>query len=267
MRAFIDRYVGYRRESGVPGVHRGLPSRHLTFIASIGDPIDVLAQTDPAQAPESYGFVLSGLQAAPALIASGGHEEGVAIELSPLGCRALLGLPARALWNTSVEADQVLGPGAIELRDRLGASSGWVGRFAACDDVLGRLLPGGNPAATPLAEAWRLVVASGGLMHVADLAARVGWGRRHLADRFGEEFGLSPKLAARVVRFDRARRMLQSAGSPAIADVADVCGYYDRSHLNRDFVDLAGCSPNRWMAEELPSVQDGDAVVASSSTV
>lgn len=61
LRAFIDRYVGYRTVGSVSGVHRGLPSRHLTFIASIGDPITVLAQTDPAQAPESYGFVLSGL--------------------------------------------------------------------------------------------------------------------------------------------------------------------------------------------------------------
>ncbi len=265
LRAFIDRYVGYRTVGSVSGVHRGLPSRHLTFIVSIGDPITVLAQTDPAQAPESYGFVLSGLQAAPALIASGGRQEGVATELTPLGCRALFGLPARALWNTSVEADQVLGPVAVELRERLGATAGWAGRFAACDDVLGRLAPGRNAAAAPLGEAWRLVVISGGSLPVADLAARVGWGRRHLADRFREEFGLSPKLAARIVRFDRARRMLQSVGSPTIANVAVTCGYYDQAHLNRDFVDLAGCPPNRWLAEELPSVQDGDAVAASSS--
>ena len=102
---------------------------------------------------------------------------------------------------------------------------------------------------------------------MTELAARVGWGRRHLADRFGEEFGLSPKLAARVVRFDRARRMLQSPGRPTLAEVAATCGYYDQPHLNRDFVDLAGCPPSRWMADELRSVQDSDAVTAASSAV
>ncbi len=268
LRAFIDRYVGYCTESGPSGFHRGLPSRHLTFIASIGDPIDVLEQTDPTQAPERYGFVLSGLQSTPALVAAGGRQEGVAIELSPLGCRALFGLPARALWNTSVEADQVSGPAAIELRDRLHATADWADRFAVCDEVLSRLAHGRKHlVAAPLGEVWRLVVASSGELSVADLATRVGWGRRHLADRFREEFGLPPGLAARVVRFDRARRMLQSPERPTIADVAAACGYYDQPHLNRDFVAFAGCPPGRWMADELPSVQDSGAVaVASSAT-
>ena len=43
LRALIDAYVGYRTTAPVPAVHRGLPSRHLTLIASIGDPIDVVA--------------------------------------------------------------------------------------------------------------------------------------------------------------------------------------------------------------------------------
>jgi len=42
--------------------------RHLTFIDSIGPSVDVVAQTDPRQAPASYRCVLSGLQAGPALI-------------------------------------------------------------------------------------------------------------------------------------------------------------------------------------------------------
>lgn len=39
--AFIDRYVGYRLSGFPPGVHRGLPSRHMTFIVSVGPTIDV----------------------------------------------------------------------------------------------------------------------------------------------------------------------------------------------------------------------------------
>ncbi len=54
------------------------PSQHLTFIVSIGRPIHVLAQTDVAQAPARYDFVLGGLQASSALIAYDGDQEGVA---------------------------------------------------------------------------------------------------------------------------------------------------------------------------------------------
>lgn len=70
--------MGYREVGRPGGLHRGLPSQHLTFIVSIGKPIDVVAQTDPAQAPARYDVVVGGLQASSALIAHDGDQEGVA---------------------------------------------------------------------------------------------------------------------------------------------------------------------------------------------
>ncbi|HJV08276.1 MAG TPA: DUF6597 domain-containing transcriptional factor, partial [Acidimicrobiales bacterium] len=129
LRPLVDRYIGYR-QAGEPGVHRGLPSRHLTLIVSIGAPIDVVAQTDPRQAPDRYRFVAGGLQAGPAVIATPAVQEGVAIELTPLGSRALLGVPAAALWDLSVEAADVVGPAAVELWERLHHAADWPSRFA-----------------------------------------------------------------------------------------------------------------------------------------
>ena len=60
-----------------------------------------------------------------------------------------------------------------------------------------------------------------------------------------------PKLAARVIRFQRSRELLASPGRPGLADIALACGYYDQAHLTRDWRELAGCSPTVWMAEEL----------------
>ncbi len=273
LRPLIDAYVGYRVAGTPPGLrgpslHRGLPSRHLTVIVSIGEPIDVVAQTDPRQPPASYRFVVSGLQASSALIASPSSQEGVAIELTPLGSRALLGVPARALWDTSVEAADVVGPPATELWERLHHAGDWPGRFAACDDVLLRLLAATRaaPVAARVAGAWDVLVASGGTIGVNELADRVGWSRRHLAHRFAGEFGLSPKLAGRVVRFERATHLLRSPRRPAIAEVAAACGYYDQPHLNRDFVELAGCPPGEWLETELPSVQDDRVTQPAGST-
>ena len=267
LRPVIDGYVGYRT-TGAPGLHRGLPSRHLTLIISIGEPIDVVAQTDPHQAPDRYRFVAGGLQARPALIATPAVQEGIAVELSPLGCRALLGMPAAELWDTSVEAADVVGPAAFELWERLHHADEWPARFAACDDVFGRLVAGTDapPPGPALSEAWKLLVGSGGTIGVADLAGRVGLSRRHLAARFTSELGLSPKLAARVVRFERATGLLRAPHRPALAEVAAECGYYDQPHLNRDFLELAGCPPREWLATELPSVQDAEVSGPARST-
>jgi AraC-like DNA-binding protein len=255
----VERYVGYRMVGFPAGLHRGLPSRHMTFIVSIGPEIDVVAQTDVRQAPDRYRCVVGGLQASPARIAHDGFQEGVAIELTPVGCRALLGLPARELWNTSAELDAVTGSVGNELWERLQLAQTWDDRFAACDQVLSRLVRDDVTVAAELRHSWDLLVSSDGLVTVADIATTVGWSRQHLARRFRDEFGLSPKLAGRVVRFERAHQMLQATPSfVSIAQVAASCGYYDQAHLTRDFVELAGCPPSRLLAEDdLPSFQDG----------
>ena len=83
------------------------------------------------------------------------------------------------------------------------------------------------------------------------------------------EVGLTPKTIARVVRFDRARRLLQRGvmvlRRPMLADLAVACGYYDQAHLDREFRALAGCSPSRWLTEEFRNVQAARTDVAADS--
>jgi len=262
----VERYIGYRAVGFAPGIHRGLPSRHQTFIVSIGPAIDVVAHTDPRQAPGSYRAVLSGLQATPALIAHDGNQEGVAIELTPPGCRALFGLPSAALFDTTLELADLTGPAGVELWERLQGDAPWERRFAIVDDVLTRLVADDDPVEPALRRTWSLLTGSAGSLAVTDLARTIGWSRQHLARRFAGEYGLTPKVAARVVRFERARRLLEMpTPRRSIAEVAAACGYYDQAHLNRDVAALAGCSPGQLVAgDDLPSFQDDEAADAAA---
>ncbi|NUS44537.1 MAG: AraC family transcriptional regulator [Mycobacteriaceae bacterium] len=267
LRPFIDRYHGYRMSGYAPGLHRGLPSRHMTFIVAIGPTIDVATQTDPRHTPGSYRCVLSGLQATSATIAHKGFQEGVAVALTPLGCRTLFGLPAGELWNTTLECADVAGGAGDELWDRLQGAADWPHRFAICDAVLLRLARPDSLVAPELTWAWQMLASTDGTAPIASMAERIGWTRQHLTRRFDGEFGLSPKLAARVLRFDRACGMLRHTPSfVTVAQVAASCGYYDQAHLNRDFAEFAGCSPTTWLATEIPSVQDDGGPQAQDST-
>jgi transcriptional regulator GlxA family with amidase domain len=62
----------------------------------------------------------------------------------------------------------------------------------------------------------------------AGLADEVGWSRRHLSQRFSDEFGIGPMQAARLLRFGRARKLVV-AGSRSLAEVAIDCGYADQA--------------------------------------
>jgi AraC-like DNA-binding protein len=262
---WVDRYRAYRYEGFAPGLHTGMPSPGLTFIISLGDPVDIACMPGGRQPPAALQAFVGGLHSTPALIAHDGNQVGVSIDLTPLGARALFGMPAGELAWHVVDLADVLGPEGRSLADRLVSCDGWAPRFAALDEVLARAIARRRGqrrrhATDPppeVTEAFRRLVVSGGRIPISTLASEVGWSRRHLGQRFREEVGLSPKAAARVIRFDRAKRLL-AAGDRGLAEVAAVTGYADQAHFSREFRELAGTTPTAWMAEELPFVQDGD---------
>ncbi|MCZ2815487.1 helix-turn-helix domain-containing protein [Modestobacter sp. VKM Ac-2984] len=267
LRPFIASAVGYRYGGSASGVHRGLPSPSLTFVVTLDEPLVLAAHPDPQQAPGRYDALLGGLHTRPALITQTGWQAGVQLALSPLGARALLGLPAGALASLDCPVADVLGTDGAELIDRVRSAPDWAGRFAALEHVLLRRLQADSVPAPEVVEAWRLTLASGGRLRVADVAGRVGWSERHLLTRFRAETGLTPKEAARVVRFDRARRALAArvagGGPPDLAALAVATGYADQAHLTREWRAFSGLPPTRWLAAEFGIVQDGRTPVST----
>ena len=255
LRPYVAFYSGYRQRGMPPGRHRGLPSPYLTVILTIDDPLVVAAHPDRRQAPGRYDALVGGLHVAPAMIVSDGAQSGVQLAVHPLGCRALFGLPAAELANVDADLTSVVGDTLVgELRDRLRRATSWPARFAALDEVLcRRMLTRAGPVHPDVAHAFRRLLASGGRVAITDLAREIGWSGRHLTNRFRAEFGLRPKEAARVIRFDRARRRI--APGVRLAGIAADAGYFDQAHLVRDFQVFAGCSPSRWLADEIGFVQ------------
>ena len=280
-------YSGYRETDAPPARHRGLPSPWLTLIVTLDDPLMISEHPDPRQPASQHQVLVGGLHTVPALVTHDGAQSGIQLGLTPLGARVLLDVPAGALATLDLEGDEVLGRFAAELQDRMRAAGTWAGRFAALDGLLAAragltgIGPGGQQPGLPVPSArragpmdtraliapevryaWRTLLATRGAVSVAELAEETGWSSRHLDNRFRSEIGLTPKAAARVIRFDRARRMLmrrvRDGGPPALADLAVAGGYYDQAHLAREFRGLAGCSPSRWLAEEFRNVQGQD---------
>jgi AraC-like DNA-binding protein len=245
--AFVGRYVGYRLEGFAPGMHAGLPSRHLTLVVSLDSPVDIAAMPDPGQRPERFEALVGGLHAAPVRIRHDGRQHGVQLELTPLGARSLLGLPAGELAHTVAPLDAVVGRIGRQVADELAAAPDWPARFAALDRILLRLLgrasSKGQPG-EPQAEvvfAWRLLAASHGGLTVDALAQEVGWSRRHLSQRFRSEYGIAPKVMSRVMRFETAKQLLVAGGVSAMsAAPLPVAGRVERGRVGTGRVATGG---------------------------
>ncbi|GAA3393600.1 helix-turn-helix domain-containing protein [Cryptosporangium minutisporangium] len=84
---------------------------------------------------------------------------------------------------------------------------------------------------------------------VAAVADDLGVSERHLRNRFAAAVGVSPKHYARI---ERVRRLLGRIGSAPWARLATEAGFYDQSHLGREFRQLMGVPPGAFAAGHTP---------------
>lgn len=254
LRGLVRSVHGYLVDDGTAGVHHGLPDTSLTLVLAFDEPIEVGWLAAPASTVRRWS-VVSGLHEGPAVIRHDGFQHGVQLQLTPSGCRALLGVPAAALRDELVELDDVVAAAAPVLYDAVAGARCWNDRFRLLDAGLVSLLDHRTPrpVAPELREAWRLLHRHP-TTRVETVAEEVGWSRRRLHARLVAEVGIGPKQVARLVRFRRARAGLLR-GEP-IGSVAAAAGYSDQPHLTREWRALAGRTPGEWLREERPFVQD-----------
>jgi AraC-like DNA-binding protein len=183
-----------------------------------------------------------------------GPSGGIQVNFTILGARLFLGRPLGELTNQSVSLEDVMGPGARVLADRLRDLPTWGARFDMLDDYIGTRLEGASqPSAATKRGGDATYLSTMRAAEVAGLVAETGWSQKHLIARFRHEIGLAPKRWRESCAF-RARPRLKNprCGSSSARPTAASCGYYDQAHFSRDFRAFAGVSPGELQASLLP---------------
>lgn len=262
LQPFVYPYCGYTERSSVTMDRREVPGILVPVIINLGEPLAVSAAAQPGQLEERDTPFVAGLHTAHSVVRTRNGQRGIQVNLSPIGARMVFGLPMHELANQVVDLEDTLGPGTRELVERLSACHDYAAQFDLLDAFLLRRIARGHGPSEPMAWAWAGIVRAGGNVDIAALSEQLGWSPRQLIAACREEFGLPPKLLARVVRFNRARNMLERAKrGTGHAEVAAACGYYDQAHLSREFREFAGTSAREYLGQRLP----GGAGVAAAA--
>jgi AraC-like DNA-binding protein len=240
--------VGYEEWPASRMVRREVARCGVALILAFGEPLEVHDGIE-GRVHSLRAFVV-GNQSRATLTELSGHQHGVQVELSAAAALALFGRVG-GLNNAVVPLDEALGRWGARLVEQLGDAATWADRFTLVDAAFGTLAISDRGGISPEVS-WlrRQLLATGGQARVEPLMDETGWSRRLVTDRFRAQLGLPPKAYARILRFQRAVGLLAGVGDGrTLADVAIECGYYDQSHLTRDFVALAGCAPTALIAE------------------
>ncbi len=148
------------------------------------------------------------------------------------------------LWNERVVGlSEVFGAGANGLCEALQSSKDNVQRQKEIFDAFLvqrlRVKDGYQVFQALRAE----IEASKGEQSIDAVCRRNAISQRQLNRLFRAYLGFSPKTYSRVVRFQRALKLLRQDPGCTLAEIAALCGYYDQPHFVREFKAYAGTAP------------------------
>jgi AraC-like DNA-binding protein len=255
--AFIDA-LWWLSDAPAHQEERIVPSGTQELVINLAEnAFTIRAAASPNRVQLFSGAMASGAYRSYFVIDTRAHACLLGAHFKP-GCAGpFFGVPPGGLSDRHVDLDALWGAFAQRLRERLCTATTLDARFQLFEAALleRSKRPFRRHPAVPLAVR-RL---SEGASSVGQVAAELGLSRRRLIEVFNAEVGMTPKVFARVQRFQRARSAARDK-LPQFSELAWQAGYCDQSHLIRDFVAFSGFSPLELLGSAGPELKDNHAV-------
>ncbi|WP_232828312.1 helix-turn-helix domain-containing protein [Kribbella monticola] len=222
------------------------PMPAALLIVNLGPPFRIRAGLDIVTAEYADGCVIT----MPTRALEFGYPprtRSVGVHVKPWGLAPFLPMPAAELCDRPVTIEQVWGRRAVaELRDRLATADGPDEMLTLLEEELMRRLS--ETAGLGLVRRTSSVIAAtGGAVAIGDLSEAAGISSTHLAQRFKELVGVTPKRLARTQRFAAAVFAINPAGPIDWSYLAARAGYFDQAHFGHEFRAFTGLTPTRYV--------------------
>jgi AraC-like DNA-binding protein len=223
---------------------RGLPSGRVDIVVPLlQDSVLRFDSVDAATPRRLHGAVVSGAHDRYFVRGTGGPSSVIGVHFSPGGAAAFFGGALGELRNQTVLLEDLWGPSARELRERLQAAPQVAQKLRILEDALLSRLAEAPPADALVARALRLLEQDPAAARSADVRRAAHCSPQPFIRRFEAAVGLTPKRYARVLRFNALLSRLVRVGPRDWAQLAAEGGYFDQSHLSHEFKRLAGLTP------------------------
>jgi AraC-like DNA-binding protein len=188
--------------------------------------------------------VVTGVQGAVRRMHSRAHTRIAIVNFRPGAARAFFGVPMHELHDQTLAFE-----GSGPLREQLEAATDHPARIMVLETfLLSRLRGTPDPLAM---AAVRAIEDARGSIRIDHLARSLGISQDPLEKRFRRAVGASPKQLASLARIRHAIELGRRGTS--WSRVAHQCGYYDQSHLIREFRIITGEPPAQFVRAGHPS--------------
>lgn len=175
-----------------------------------------------------------------------GQINMISVVFRPLGVKAFFDLPMNSINNLRVTAgdleDKALG--ALELS--IASTENDERCILLIEEfLLKRLTHLAEHKLMRIDAAMRLI--NSGQTDLALLADAACLSRKQFQRVFSEHVGSNPKEFSRTIRFQRALHKLEICPRISLTALACECGYFDQSHMIKEFKTLSGYAPSEYL--------------------
>jgi AraC-like DNA-binding protein len=166
----------------------------------------------------------------------------------PSGWSQLFNIPVNQTTNNFDDATPLHGPAIRELWNRMGEETSFARRVAIVEDfLLGRL-----SSAVPdskISRVAKYLFAQHGAVSIPEVGRQGALSLRHFERLFRMDVGMSPKVFARIARFQAALDAKLFNPARTWLDIAHSFGYYDQMHMVHDFELLGRNAPTQLLLQ------------------
>lgn len=226
-----------------------LPAPNVDLMINFGDPFQVYAADDkqpPVTCSESWWV---GLQSRYTVVEFPPNTNVLSMSFKPGGAYPFLHLPLSELQDQVIPLAALWGSFAAEVRDRLYDVPAATERIALLERLLlARLceVPSGWGA---MQFAVGRIARRHGVISIRALSGEMNMSHKHLIAQFKRMIGISPKLLARIYRFQHLLTHIDPTQPVNWAEVAHQLSYHDQSHFSKDLKAFTGLSPGNYLRQ------------------
>lgn len=243
LKRWLHHYSGFYEALTQPVYRLQVPRAQVSLVLGFGDDLEMRPVGSDAGS-KTYQSFLVGINAHPLMSKHRGTRSCIDIPLLPWVAHRLFQGAETEGGGEAIALEDLWRQEAFWLAAQLQELPTWARRFALVDQVLMAKFVESNRSVRPeIRWTWAQLVCHHGCLPIRQLAQAVGWSDRYFAQQFREAIGVTPKAAARQIRFAQAHHLLTTEADQSLSQIALTCGYSDQSHLTREFHAFSGYSP------------------------
>jgi len=228
---------------------RLIPGGRIETIFNFADPLCWLLTQDNTQGAVMQNAFLMRPRDRIYYVYGTGTIDMAGIRFKPGGLAAFTNVPAVTILNRVVPAEYIFGSDVNNWQALLYETETDEDKVNLLNKLLLQAVKNYGPDMQMVKKVIEVIRIDAGSTHVQSICDKAGWYYKKLGRAFQKNAGYTPKYYCKIVRFNRALRLM--ANSPrSLTEICYDCNYFDQSHFIKDFHQFAGTAPGSFKKED-----------------